>query len=184
MPQPGFDYVSPAATALTGYTPEEFYADPNLIFNIAHPDDFPRLVALKGSQVFPAITLRFVRKDGTTLWTDARIVPVLDDMDNLVAIEGIARDVTERVRVAQKMQRRSQELEVLNEISQVINSTLDLKEILTLIADHTARLMEVSAASVALHDRAQGDLWFAAASGAGAEMRQAMGIAVFAGMVG
>jgi PAS domain S-box-containing protein len=184
VPEPGFDYVSPAATALTGYTPEEFYADPNLIFEMAHPDDYARLVALKGSQEFPATTMRFVRKDGTTMWTDARIVPVLDDMDNLVAIEGIARDITERVCVAQKMQRRSQELEVLNEISQAINSTLDLKEILTLIADHTARLMEVSAASVALHDRAKGDLWFAAASGTGADYVLGKRLAMGRGIAG
>jgi signal transduction histidine kinase len=82
------------------------------------------------------------------------------------------------------MHRRSQELEVLNEISQAINSTLDLKEILTLIADHTARLMEVSAASVALHDRAKGDLWFAAASGAGADYILAKRLAFGRGIAG
>ena len=32
--KPGFDYVSPACLAITGYTPEELYAEPRLIFNL------------------------------------------------------------------------------------------------------------------------------------------------------
>src|SRR3712207_7556365 len=38
-PTPGFEYVSPSATAITGYTPEEHYADPELRSKIVHPDD-------------------------------------------------------------------------------------------------------------------------------------------------
>lgn len=38
-PKPGFTYVSPAATTITGYTPEEHYANPNLGFEIVHPED-------------------------------------------------------------------------------------------------------------------------------------------------
>ncbi|TMK89303.1 MAG: PAS domain S-box protein, partial [Actinobacteria bacterium] len=32
--EPGFDYVSPACETITGYTVEELYADPRLIFNL------------------------------------------------------------------------------------------------------------------------------------------------------
>ena len=45
VPQPRLEYVSPAAIVLTGYTPEEHYADPNLVFKIVDPDDHPRLQA-------------------------------------------------------------------------------------------------------------------------------------------
>src|SRR5215212_7816731 len=38
-PTPGFEYVSPSATAIIGYTPEEHYADPELRFKLVHPDD-------------------------------------------------------------------------------------------------------------------------------------------------
>ncbi|MEX2610950.1 MAG: hypothetical protein WEA24_13455, partial [Gemmatimonadota bacterium] len=36
-PERGFEYVSPAAEALTGYTPAEHYADPELPLKIVHP---------------------------------------------------------------------------------------------------------------------------------------------------
>ena len=39
VPEPKFSYVNPAATSITGYTPEEHYANPNLGFEIVHPDD-------------------------------------------------------------------------------------------------------------------------------------------------
>lgn len=62
-----------------------------------------------------------------------------------------------------------EELTTLNIISQIINSTLDLEEMLAIITTNTLRLLEVSAASVALYDEEQGDLWFAAASGDGSD---------------
>ncbi|PYS28175.1 MAG: hypothetical protein DMG11_13635, partial [Acidobacteria bacterium] len=38
-PTPGFEYVSPAITNITGYTPEEHYSDPELILKATHPED-------------------------------------------------------------------------------------------------------------------------------------------------
>lgn len=39
QPERGFEYVNPAVTAITGYTPEEHYADPDLNLKIVYPDD-------------------------------------------------------------------------------------------------------------------------------------------------
>ena len=38
IPEFKFDYVSPSCYTLTGYTPEEFYADHQLMNKITHPD--------------------------------------------------------------------------------------------------------------------------------------------------
>ena len=38
-PTPGFEYVSPSSTAITGYSPEEHYADPDLGLKRVHPED-------------------------------------------------------------------------------------------------------------------------------------------------
>ena len=38
-PQRRFIYVSPMITSVTGYSPEEHYADPDISFKILHPDD-------------------------------------------------------------------------------------------------------------------------------------------------
>ena len=61
------------------------------------------------------------------------------------------------------------ELTALNKISQTITSTLDLHKTLTIITDQTTRLLGVAAATVALYDEANDDLWFAAASGGNPE---------------
>ena len=38
-PEAGYEYVSPSSTAITGYSPEEHYADPDLGLRQVHPDD-------------------------------------------------------------------------------------------------------------------------------------------------
>ena len=92
-PEPGFEYVSPSSTAICGYTPEELYADPGLRTRMVHPED---VAALEAGALDPRapLLLRWRRKDGTIVWTEQRNVPVHGASGELVAIEGIARDVT------------------------------------------------------------------------------------------
>ncbi len=106
IPTPGFEYVSPAATTVTGYTPEEHYADPDLGFKIVHPDDRPLLEALGQSPAALAqpVVLRWRRKNGARIWAELQAVSIHDAAGNVVAIEGIARDITERMRAAQLRQ--------------------------------------------------------------------------------
>ncbi len=105
LPTPKFEYVSPAALALTGYTPEEHYADPYMGFKLVHPDDRPLLEAMTSGEVSKEpLVLRWVRKDGSTLWTEQHNVPIYDDDGQLIAIEGVARDMTERKQAEMELQ--------------------------------------------------------------------------------
>lgn len=98
-PNRGFDYVSPSATRITGYTPAEHYADPNLGFRLVHPDDRPVLQAFLEAAPTPSpVLLRWVRKDGTVIWTEQRNTPVHDEDGEIVAIEGIAREIADPTR--------------------------------------------------------------------------------------
>ncbi|MBF8284957.1 MAG: hypothetical protein HW378_3872, partial [Anaerolineales bacterium] len=107
IPTRGFEYVSPAATAITGYTPEEHYADPELGFKLVHPDDRPLLEAANRGETLSGapLTLRWVRKDGSLVWTEQQNVPIYDEAGRLVAVEGIARDITERKRASEEINR-------------------------------------------------------------------------------
>jgi PAS domain S-box-containing protein len=105
-PSRGFEYVSPSSTTITGYTPDEHYADPDLGFKITHPDD--RHLLQTPPDFSAPLLVRWFRKDGSLVWTERRNVPVFDDTGELVAIEGIARDVTERV-LAEERLRESEE---------------------------------------------------------------------------
>ncbi len=97
-PRPGLEYVSPAIQNMLGYAPKEFYADPKLLQKLVHPDDRQMLEqGLQGEGPFhERATLRYRHRDGRVLWCERVNVPIHDKAGNLVAMEGIARDVTER----------------------------------------------------------------------------------------
>jgi PAS domain S-box-containing protein len=95
LPTPGFEYVSPSSIAITGYTPEEHYADPDLGFKRVHPEDRHLLEDSFRSPEEPLV-LRWYRKDGALIWTEQRNKPIYDGVGNVIAIEGIARDITGR----------------------------------------------------------------------------------------
>lgn len=93
LPQPHFVYVNPAIETITGYSPEEFYADPELGRQVIHPDDqLPDLKTDSIQRIYPVI--RYIRKDGEIIWVEQRNVPIYDDKGEVVAVEGIARDIT------------------------------------------------------------------------------------------
>lgn len=109
-PKRGFTYVSPFSTTITGYTPEEHYQDPDLYFKIVHPDDryiYEEIVKGEVDWKKPII-LRWIKKNGKILWTEQRNTPIYDEKGRLIAIEGIARDITER-RIAEEALRKSEE---------------------------------------------------------------------------
>jgi PAS domain S-box-containing protein len=122
-PTPAFDYVSPAATALTGYTPEEHYADPALGEKIVHPADRPLLdPVLEGRRMDRPLELRLVRKDGTIRWTEQRNAGVFGPNGELLALEGIVRDITERKRTEMEQQ-------LLARSGDALGASLDPKQV-------------------------------------------------------
>jgi diguanylate cyclase (GGDEF)-like protein/PAS domain S-box-containing protein len=109
LPAQGFDYISPSVAGITGYTPEEFYADPDFSFKIVHPEDRPAMITFYqviSSNSEPQI-IRWVHKNGSVVWTEHKKVAIYDNEKKLVAIEGIARDITERKSTQEKLEHLS-----------------------------------------------------------------------------
>jgi PAS domain S-box-containing protein len=100
-PKQRYEYVSPSIFAMSGYTPEDFYADPFLGFRVIHPDDLHLLGNSEellrqrkaGNIKAPALVTRWIKKDGTVVWIETRNKPILEN-GVLVALEGISRDIT------------------------------------------------------------------------------------------
>lgn len=115
LPKAGFEYVSPSVTAVVGYTPEEHYRNPELGLQIVHPEDLHILEDLfqEGKNLGKPIVLRWQHKTGKIIWTEQLNIPVYDAEGNLVAIEGIARDVTAHKRNEEELIQKSRELEWL-----------------------------------------------------------------------
>ncbi len=98
-PEHKFDYVSPSCFPITGYTPEEFYADPYLTKKCIHPEDL-NLLSDPNAPDFKAppepVEIRWFRKDGVMIWTEHSITYDRDTKGIFVSCQIIARDITER----------------------------------------------------------------------------------------
>ena len=96
-PEPGFEYVSPSVFALTGYTPGQHYADPDLGRRIAHPEDLPLLEkVIRAPDAHPTVTLRWRHRQGAVFATEQRLTLVREAGGDVIAIEGVGRPVTGR----------------------------------------------------------------------------------------
>ena len=151
LPTFGFEYVSPACTAVIGYTPEEYYADPELGFKHIHPDDRSALEQSATEEALHRpVVLRWIRKDGAIIWIEQHNVPVYDDQGNLIALEGIARDITERRRA--QMAEREQRVfaEALADTAKALISALNLDSVMNTILENVAHVVPHEAANIML----------------------------------
>lgn len=116
-PEMKLTYINPAVIDITGYTPEECLADPNLMLTMVHPEDRPLMAQYVAERRLPdeALSMRWMGKDGSVHWMESRIVQIHDESGNLTAVEGITRDVTERFKAEEALRRREQELHTLIE---------------------------------------------------------------------
>ena len=135
----GYLYVNRASVKITGYTPEEFYADRDLGFKMTHPDDLlmakdhmANLIEGKRPSEF---RLRILTKNGKVVWVEELLSPVLDDSGEVIAIFGIVKDITCQKRVEEELKTRSKELEDL-----VRERTEQLRE-----AEHMAAIGRLAA---------------------------------------
>jgi len=113
-------YINNAIQDITGYSPEECYADPDLILHMAHPDDAALIAKLMQAHILPdkPLEMRWIGKDGQARWMESRIVPVRDEFGHLIAIEGITRDVTERKLAEEALRDQESQYRALAENSQ------------------------------------------------------------------
>ncbi len=106
----GYDYISPAIERLSGLPASRFYGDISFMRDFVHPDDRHLLNFTPPFERWFAgpIVMRWLRKDGSILWTETRNVPVHNDQGEIIAMEGIARDISE-AKFNEEAIRRSEE---------------------------------------------------------------------------
>lgn len=103
-------YVSPSCQRVTGYGPEEFRSDPQLMLHIVHPDD-RELVArhlIDETAESPAtFDFRVVHRNGSTVWISHACQPVKDERGSSLGRRASNRDITERKMLEQELQRQA-----------------------------------------------------------------------------
>jgi len=115
LPDGFYEYMSPAATELFGYAPEEFYRSPRLIHQIIRTDwhgyfeeQWSRL--LQGDMP-PTYEFPIVHKSGDLRWVNQRNIMIRDDTGRVIAIEGIVTDITERKKYEEELGKLNEALE-------------------------------------------------------------------------
>jgi PAS domain S-box-containing protein len=128
----GLTYINKAWTRLLGHSREEILADPELLVRCLLPEhrgELDELIkqAQTGEKGLPHRVgpWRYRRKDGKEVWIEYNIVLVHDEQGRVVAVEGIGRDVTDRVRAEEELRRQREFVEGLLETAGVWINVLD-----------------------------------------------------------
>ncbi|NPV07903.1 MAG: PAS domain S-box protein [Anaerolineae bacterium] len=115
VPQPGFDYLSPSVRSVTGFAPEEFEAGlDRFLDNVVEEDRLVAEAMARSPETLRGpVALRWRRKDGTVIWLEQRQVPILGPSGEVVAVEGVLSDVTDRRRAQEALRQSERQQELI-----------------------------------------------------------------------
>jgi PAS domain S-box-containing protein len=150
------EFVSEGALELTGYPSGDLVDNEKTAFGeLIHPDDRKAVwdevqAALREDRPFQ-LTYRIVTPQGVK-WVWEQGQGVSTPRGEIVALEGFATDITERVtaqrNLEQRVEGRTRELSTLLEVSHNINSTLEIDSLLGLILEQLRTVVDYTGASI------------------------------------
>jgi PAS domain S-box-containing protein len=119
LPDGRYEYFSPAAKRIFGYSSKEFIDTPSLIQEIIHPefvDYFQKeWAALLKGNVPQNYEYKVIDPEGNEKWIIQSNKGIFDHQGNIIAIEGICRDVTKRKHAEFELKEYREHLEELIE---------------------------------------------------------------------
>jgi PAS domain S-box-containing protein len=111
-PDAKFKYISPSCERISGYKPDDFLQDPNLMEKIVHPEEFglihdhaESVQTNTGTEDF--IEFRIITRDGRTVWIGHDCRPIYTSDGTYLGRRGSNRDITER-KLAEEALRESE----------------------------------------------------------------------------
>ncbi|MFA6980848.1 MAG: PAS domain S-box protein [Ignavibacteriaceae bacterium] len=104
-------YMSPSCTRVTGYTPDEFISDPNLLHKIIHPNDADRVVqhhkkdyTIEHRNSIDEIEFRIINRDGATVFLHHICRPIIDQSNVFLGRRISNRDITDKKQTENALQ--------------------------------------------------------------------------------
>ncbi len=112
IPDGRFEYISPASMPLTGYSPEDYYSNPELVQSLIHPawrEYFTeKWNELLQNIVSPTYEYQIIDRSGHIRWFNQRNMVISDRDGNPAYIEGIVTDITERKNIERELRMSEQ----------------------------------------------------------------------------
>lgn len=136
-----FLYISPSCQRITGYSREDFMADPELYPRILHPEDRGAVLGhIKEDRAKPELCeleFRIIRRDGQERWIAHVCRAVLNDKGESLGRRVSDRDITERKQAEDILKQHGKELEqrVRERTAELEKRNRELEEF-TFIASH------------------------------------------------
>lgn len=149
----GFEYVNPAFEKLTGYTNKEVTSPDFSFWKLIHEDDIPLIVEREkareaGKPLPPMYSFRIVRKDGKIRWVEVTTVSIGKKRE--VRVVGILRDVTERKKAEEEINKLSRLHYV---IGKSINESTTIRQLCRKLLKNIKEIMNVDYINVFLYDK-------------------------------
>ncbi|MBI4825376.1 MAG: PAS domain S-box protein [Nitrospirae bacterium] len=161
-----FIFVNSSWLKTLGYTREEI--DKISIFDILHPsclekckDVFIKVMSCESNDNVEAV---FVSRDGRLIDVEGNIRCKFVN-GKPIAVQGIFRDVTERNRSEELVQRQLKRINALHSIDMAITSSIDLRVTLNIFLEQVITQLDLDAAAVLLLDEASMTLRYFASKG-------------------
>ncbi len=143
------EYMSPAAEDISAFSLEELYTDPFiLIRNSMGTVDPKAFVRWAENMDSPTIILPFVRKDEKKIWIELRCKLIKNDQGDVEFIEGIGRDITQRIQADFQLREQMERINALHQIDKAITSSFDLRVTYQVLLDQLRQVLHVDAAAV------------------------------------
>lgn len=110
-PDPCFEYVSPNAAEILGYTQNQFYENPYLLLECVHSEDKELFDLTLTPNLSPeaSVTLRYRTKDGEYRWFQEYTSLIHDSSGEVFGIEGRLQDITETKEFSDEKNRSEKE---------------------------------------------------------------------------
>ncbi len=115
---------------------------------------------------------------------EADLVFTKEDESFFMTVAAYTASILERHTLYDRLETRARQLRSLNEIGNMLASSLDINELLSLVVNHAATLLDSEAGSLLLLDEESGDLIFRISSGPAGEKLVGMRIPAGKGIAG
>ncbi len=154
-PDQNFIYISPSCERISGYKPEEFIKDPELMVKIIYPDDKKKVINHRkiesDSKKVGNMDFCIITRNGDIRYIEHVCHPVYGKDGKYLGRRATNRDITEN--------RRQETIrQMMYQISNAVNTTKDLNDFFKVIHLELGKVLKTKNFFIALYNKENGTL--------------------------